>query len=316
MMSLRHSAHRLIEFFFPPESDGWLTCLRAGLGLQVIFYTLSLRKDWNEMFGAAASGLVGREIAEAILATNSVLAPRITWLTSLAGPLGVSEELVLSVTWWVLLVAGVFLFVGLFSRGAAVIAWFIHLCAVGSGELLIYGADSFTSIGLFYLILAPLPDRWTLDARWRRHGRSDPDLLGLFRRVLQLHLCLVYFFGGLAKCLGSGWWNGASIWRALTRPPFNVVPAEILVSWRYFFPAAGILVCLFEIGYAFFIWPRKTRFFWLAGMVSVHIGIALTMGMYLFSFIMIVLNIAAFGAGLIRFPFAFRREAAALRSTV
>jgi hypothetical protein len=31
-----------------------------------------------------------------------------------------------------------------------------------------------------------------------------------------------------------------------------------------------------------------------------HAGIGLTMGMYLFAFIMIVLNVAAFGAGLIR----------------
>ena len=316
MITFRRAAHRLVEFFFPPESDAWLACLRAGLGLQVIFYALSLRKDWNEMFGPTASGLVGREIAEAILATNSALAPRITWLTALAGQLGLSEELVLSVTWWILLVAGGFLFLGLFSRGAAVVAWFIHLCAVGSGELLLYGADSFTSIGLFYLMLAPLPDKWTVDARWRRGGRNDPHLLGLFRRVLQVHLCLVYFFGGLAKCLGSGWWNGASVWRALTRPPFNVISPEILVSWRYFFPAAGIVVCLFEIGYAFLIWPRKTRLLCLIGMVSVHIGIALTMGMYLFSFIMIVLNMAAFGAGLIRFPFAIGRESPAVSSTV
>jgi hypothetical protein len=312
MINLRRAGHWLVEFFFPHESDGWLACLRGGLGLQVIFYALSLRKDWHEMFGPTASGLVGREIAEAILATNSALAPRITWLTTLASQTGLSEELVLSVTWWVLLVSGGFLFLGLFSRGAAVVAWFIHLCAVGSGELLLYGADSFTSIGLFYLILAPLPDRWTLDAGWRRRGRSDPALLGLFRRVLQLHLCLVYFFGGLAKCLGSGWWNGASVWRALTRPPFNVIPPEILVSWRYFFPVAGILVCLFETSYAFFIWPRKTRLLWLTGMVSVHIGIALTMGLYLFSFIMIVLNLAAFGAGLVSLPIAIRRNTAAV----
>jgi len=309
MTTLLRCRHWLAEFLFPLESDTWLACLRVGLGLQVIFYALSLRGDWKDMFGPNANGLVGREIAEAILATDSVVAPRITWLTTVGSQAGLSEEAMLSLTWWLLVIAGGFLLIGLFSRGAAVAAWFIHLCAVGSGELLLYGADSFTSIGLFYLILAPLPDTYTLDARWRRVRRDDPRLLGLFRRVLQLHLCLVYFFGGLAKSLGSGWWNGESVWRALTRPPFNVISPDILVSWRYLFPVAAVLICILETGYIFFIWPKRTRLVWLICMLGVHVGIALTMGMYLFSFVMIVLNIAAFGAGLIRLPFRTKRLA-------
>lgn len=310
MTVLRRAGQRLTEFLFPLESDAWLGCLRIGLSLQVIFYAVSLRGDWKEMFASNPSGLVGREIAEAFVATNSVLAPNISWLTTIGTQAGLTETTVLSLLWWLLVFTAGLLLIGLFCRSAAIAAWFLHLCAVGSGELLLYGADSFTTIGLFYLMLAPLPDRWSLDARWRRHRPSDPQLLGLFRRVLQLHLCLVYFFGGLAKALGSGWWNGVSIWRALTRPPFNVVSPDVLVSWRYFFPAAGVVICILEIGYIFFIWPKRTRIFWLTGMLGLHLGIALTMGMYLFSFIMIVLNVAAFGAGLFRLPFAIGRASA------
>jgi hypothetical protein len=260
--------------------------------------------------------LVGREIAEAILATDSVLAPRITWLTTLGSYAGLSEETVLSLTWWLFVIAGVLLLIGLFSRGAAMAAWFIQLCVIGSGELLLYGADNFTIIGLFYLMLAPLPDSYTLDARWRKIRRDDPKLLGLFRRVLQLHLCLVYFFGGLAKSLGSGWWNGASMWRALTRPPFNVISPDILVAGRYLFPVAGVFICLLEIGYIVFIWPKRTRLLWLTCMLAVHVGIALTMGMFLFSFVMIVLNVAAFGAGLLRLPFPLRRHTPSVAPTI
>jgi hypothetical protein len=314
MTALRRCQRRLAEFLFPLESDMWLACLRVGLGLQVIFYACSLRGDWKDMFGPNANGLVGREIAEAVLATDSVLAPRITWLTTVGSQAGLSEEAMLSLTWWLLVIAGAFLMIGLFSRGAAIAAWFIHLCAVGSGELLLYGADSFTSIGLFYLMLSPLPDSYTLDARWRWVRRDDPRLLGLFRRVVQLHLCLVYFFGGIAKSLGSGWWNGESVWRALTRPPFNVISPDILVSWRHFFPVAGIFICVLETGYIFFIWPKRTRLPWLTCMLGVHVGIAITMGMYLFSFVMIVLNIAAFGAGLVRIP--LRRNRLAVPATI
>jgi hypothetical protein len=311
MIARRHSWPILKEFLFPRETDAWLACLRVGAGLQVIFYTLSLRGDWMDVFALNSNGLVNREIAEAVTASDSSWAPRISWLTDAASQLGISESTALSVTWWLLLAAGVFLVIGLFSRAAAVIAWFLHLCAVGSGELLLYGADIFTTIALFYLLVSPLPDSWTIDACWRRVKDRDPRLLGLCRRVIQLHLCLVYFFGGLAKCLGAGWWNGVSVWRALTRPPFNVISPDTLVSWQSFLPIASIAICILETGYVFFVWPRRTRLFWLVCIVGMHIGIAITMGLYLFSFIMIVLNVAAFGAGLIRLPFPIKTSAVA-----
>jgi hypothetical protein len=153
------------------------------------------------------------------------------------------------------------------------------------------------TIGLFYLMLSPLPDRYSLDRRWRKFRPKDPQVLGFWRRVLQLHMCLIYFFGGITKCLGSGWWNGANIWRALTRPPFNIVPPEILVRWKYFLPVLGISICLIETGYPVFIWLKKTRMIWLICVLGMHIAIGLTMGMYLFALIMIILNAAAFGPG-------------------
>ena len=306
MIARRWTRHWFREFLFPLETDAWLACLRVGVGLQVIFYTLSLRGDWMDVFALNSNGLVSREIAEAITASDSSWAPRISWLTDAASQLGISESTALSATWWLLLAAGVFLVIGLFSRAAAIIAWFLHLCAVGSGELLLYGADIFTTIALFYLLVSPLPDNWTIDARWRRTKDRDPRLLGSCRRLIQLHLCLVYFFGGLAKCLGAGWWNGVSVWRALTRPPFNVISPDTLVSWQSLLPIASIAICVLETGYAFLIWPRRTRLFWLTCIIGMHIGIAITMGLYLFSFIMIVLNVAAFGAGLIRLPFPIK----------
>jgi len=41
---------------------------------------------------------------------------------------------------------------------------------------------------------------------------------------------------------------------------------------------------------------KKTRFIWLGCIVGMHIAIGVTMGMYLFALVLIVLNLAAFGA--------------------
>jgi hypothetical protein len=291
---------RLLEFLFPTRTDKWLAVLRIGLGFQVTFYTLSLRNDWNYLLSGTASGLVTGNLAEALLSLESYFIPRLGWLVGLATHVGLREKIVLSITWICLLAAGCGLFIGVACRFSAILAWFLHLCAAKSGGFISYGVDNFMTIGLFYLMLSPLPDRYALDWRLRELRPKNPQLLGFWRRVLQLHLCVIYFFSGLTKCLGSGWWDGSSVWRSLIRPPFNVIDPEMLVRWSYLFPAAGILICLLEIGYPFFIWNSKTRTIWLIGICAMHVGIGLTMGMYLFAFIMIVLNVAAFGPDLIR----------------
>ena len=296
MTPLRRWWKPLMSFLFSPETDKWLAVLRIGLGLQVTVYALFLKSDWHYLFAGTGKGLVSRELGEAIISFDSPFIPKLGWLVALGGHLNIGEEAVLSVAWACLLVTGCCLLLGLFCRPAAILAWFIHLCAAQSGGLLAYGADNFMTMGLFYLMLSPLPDRYSLDHRLVKTKPKDPQLLGFWRRLLQVHLCLVYFFGGLGKSLGSGWWDGSNLWRALTRPPFDIISPDILVRFKYLLPILGISICLIELGYVFFIWMKKTRFIWLVCILGMHIAIGLTMGMYLFALVMIVLNLAAFGA--------------------
>ena len=289
---------RLRRFLFPAETDYWLAILRIGLGLQVVLYSLSLKNDWSYLFAGTGNGLISRTLSEALLSAETLFVPRLGWLVAIGERIGVSEGTVLLILWWVLICAGCGLLIGLFSRSCGILSWFLHLCADKSGGLVSYGMDNFMTIGLFYLMLSPLPDRYSLDRQWRKLRRAeDRHLLGFWRRVLQIHLCLIYFFGGLTKSLGSGWWDGSNLWRALIRPPFNVISPEILVRWKYLFPVAGILIFLLEVGYPFLIWPKRTRFVWLISVLIMHAAIGLTMGMYLFALIMIVLNVAAFAPG-------------------
>jgi len=314
----------LQRFLFPAETDHWLAVLRVGLGIQIVLYALSLKNDWNYLFARTGQELIGPELSEALLFAESPFVPRLGWLTALGARVGLGEWTVLSITWWILLLAGGCLIAGVLSRWSAVLAWFVHLCAAKSGGLIAYGVDSFMTIGLFYLMLSPLPDRLSLDQLWRdfrsqdgpwsrralgdvggravrpSEGERASQLLGFWRRVLQVHLCLIYFFGGLTKALGSGWWDGSNLWRALIGPPFNLIAPEILVRWKYLFPVAGMSIVLLEIGYPFFIWSNRTRAVWLVCICGTHVAIGLTMGMYLFALIMIVLNVAAFGPGFLR----------------
>jgi uncharacterized membrane protein YphA (DoxX/SURF4 family) len=292
-VTLRSTFQQIEQFFFYRESDRWVSVLRIGLGLQVICLSLALRKDWTYLLSSGGRALISRDLTEAALNAESSFIPRLGWLIEVGNQFRVPESITLWFTWLVLMLAGSLLLVGLFSRIAAILAWFLYLCVVRSVGYFSYGVDNLTIIGLFYLMIAPLGDRMSLDSIFW-HRSSNRDLLPFFRRILQIHLCLIYFFGGVSKLAGIGWWNGTSLWRALTVPPFQFVNPELLVRWKMFLPAAGLAICALELFYPIFIWFRPTRTFWLVSICAMHLMIGLTMGMFLFAFIMIVLNLAAF----------------------
>ena len=295
MTRLQERWERLLDFLFPPKTDMWLAMLRIGLGLQVTVYALFLRSDWHYLFASIGKGLVGRELGEAMTSFDSPLIPKLSWLITLGRSVNMSEETVLTVAWVCLFSAGCFLMLGLFCRPAAISAWFLHLCAAESGGLLAYGADNFMTTALFYLMLSPLPDRFAFDHWVVKTKAKNPELLGFWLRVLQVQLCFVYFIGGLAKCLGNGWWNGSNLWRALIRSSLNVVSPDILVRFKYTLPPLGIAICVLEVSDPIFIWMKRTRLVWLIGILAMHAAIGLMMGMYLFALVMIVMNLAAFG---------------------
>lgn len=284
---------RLFAWLFPPETDGWLALLRIGIGLQLALYPLSLRNEWLRFLGGES-----RRISEAVQAADNAFIPRVGWLVSCGRSFGLTEKSVLLILWCALIAAGLFLLAGLLCRTTSIAAVFLHLAAVKSASIFSYGVDGFTTLGLFYVALSPLPDRYSLDWRWRKLRPRYADLTGFFRRVLQLHICVIYFFSGLSKALGSGWWNGDNLWRALARPPFNFLDPAFVAGIKPSLPILGVIILLLELGYPVFIWPNRTRPKWLLGIIGMHIGIGLFMGMPLFALVMIILNLAAFGPNL------------------
>ena len=180
---MRTLSRRVEEFLFAPCSDTWLGILRIGVAFQVIIYCLSLRADWHDLFSLDRAGLIKRDLAEAMLSAQNHYIPRVGWLVDIAGRFGVGEQTALTLTWWGLLFGAFLLLIGLFSREAAIATLFLHLCAVKSTSGLTYGVDNFTSIGLFYVMIAPLPDRWAADGWLRNRSRRDNHLQGFHRRV-------------------------------------------------------------------------------------------------------------------------------------
>ncbi len=114
----------------------------------------------------------------------------------------------------------------------------------------------------------------------------------LSMRLMQIHLCIVYLFGGLAKLRGEMWWDGSAMWFSLAAYEYQ----SLDMTWLGRFPTLTAvlthLTVFWETFYCFLVWRRPWRPIMLGLAVAVHGGIALFLGMVTFGFMMIVANLA------------------------
>jgi hypothetical protein len=190
------------------------------------------------------------------------------------------------------------LFVGLFSRVAAVLA---YLFAVSYAQRVtpgaFFGLDKTNCMLAMYLMLGPCGARYSLDRLWRlRSGDkaepADSTSANLAIRLLQVHLCIVYLFSGLAKLEGSTWKLGTAMWWSAANYEYQSIDLTWLANWPLLVALLTHLTVFWELYYCCLVWNRLTRpvVLWLA--MIIHGGIALFMGMITFGLAMIIANLA------------------------
>ena len=265
-----------------------LAVLRIGLAAVLLGQAISLAPSLFLFFGE--HGIVQSPIVTALV---PAALPRITYLIELLAPFGLGERMTLLACFGIYVAALQLLLVGWNTRAAAVVAWLLHLSLKTTATTSAYGAFEFATIALFYCAVFPVGAALSLDADpRRRQAVAFQSQLGL--RVVQIHLCIVYLSSGIEKIRGEQWRNGEALWRAVMRPGF----AQFDLSWLASYPTIARLACwgtlAIELGFAFFIWPRITRRICACATIGMHAGIALVLGLWSFSGVMIVLNAAAF----------------------
>lgn len=181
---------------------------------------------------------------------------------------------------------------GIASRWVAAGAFCTNLLLMYAGGGLLYGMDYFTHIALTYCVIMPTGSQL---ACWPRRNQETSVSAGVTMKMLRLQLGIVYASSGIEKALGEQWWNGEAIWRAVTLPVFSQLDMTWLSQVPQLAMFMGWTVLLVEGAYPLFMSWRKTRALWLLLVVGMHFGIGLSMGMWLFASIMIILSVAAYG---------------------
>ena len=122
-------------------------------------------------------------------------------------------------------------------------------------------------------------------------------LANIATRLMQLHLCVIYLFGGISKARGQTWWDGTAVWYSVSNYEYQSLDMTWLSGYPRLFSAMTHITLFWEIFYCALVWPRLTRPFAITLAVVVHAGIAFALGMITFGIMMIAANMIFISPG-------------------
>lgn len=191
---------------------------------------------------------------------------------------------------------GLFIAFGFFTRPSILVAFFLVASLGGIGPYSADSGDNLVRITLFYLIFTDAGGKWSIDALLRirfNPRRLLPDWLRYTLHNLGIiaigaQTIIIYIIAGLTKLRGETWIDGSALYYALNMQQFMPWPAltafvtsipwmMMLVSW-----ATVWLQLLFPV----LLLNHYTRVGIVVLMMGFHLGIALFMGLGVFSLVM------------------------------
>jgi predicted DCC family thiol-disulfide oxidoreductase YuxK len=166
--------------------------------------------------------------------------------------------------------------------------------------MLTYGVDWIVASLLFILCVAPVGRALSLDRVRAVRAAKLKDLnarlppyghawVGACTRLMQVQMAVLFYYSAISKLRGDDWWNGDAVWTVFTTEEYyNRIILDVLASHYWLVNLATYGTILLEIAFAFLIWQRSTRPYLLAAAIFLHLQFALLMGLFYFSFVMIM----------------------------
>lgn len=292
------------RFWFTPRRPHTLALIRIVTGLMLLYTHLVLAYDFKSFVGTEA--WIDNTTVDALHTGEwgtRDLGLSYLWLIDDPRILWAHHGLTILVT--------LAFAVGFLTRITAPLAWLLQLMYMHRLTGALFGLDQVTTMLAMYLMLAPCGSVYSVDAWLRRRLADEPERFGFVRRLpgwlfpgdgpsvaaniatrlAQIHLCIIYLFGGLWKARGEMWWDGTALWFAVSNLEYQSLDVAWLAA-RHPYVASALtnLTVFWEIFYCALVWPRLTRPLVLLMAVAVHGGIAIALGMITFGTMMIVAN--------------------------
>ena len=272
------------DFWFAPRSPKMLGVIRLLTGL-LLLYTLAVwTLELNTFF--ATDGLIPQAYRQA-----SGLKFAWSHLDWFAG----SPTMLLVVHCVGMLVVLLFT-AGIQTRVTAVLTAALAISYSNRSIGVDFGLDQILAFLCMYCAIGNSGDACSID-RMLAFGKSVPvpppsSTTNIAIRLIQVHLCIVYFFAAIGKLQGMTWWKGEAVWLAMASYEYQQIDMTWLANYLPLVSAMTLISLFWELLYPALIWPRLSRPIMLGIAVLVHLGIGLCMGMLEFGLVMLVANLA------------------------
>lgn len=290
MAVLRTLLEKAEAFLTTPQSPEPLGFFRIVMAAFALLQAFLWFPDWLAFFGK--EGWIQWEISRAL---NLDWHLHLQLLAAQTARVGMTPDQTAMAFWWLYVGILFGLLVGWHTRIFAILSWLGHFIIMSTIPTFVYGVDIFLQIALFYMMVMPVSKAWSLDVKQGRVSSAPSWGVTLSLRVLQIHLCMAYLSAGYEKMLAPEWWDGNVLWRSLVQPEFR----QVDFTWLAHYPLIPRVLSWFtmgvEAGYCIGMWIPRLRVLWLAGIISLHLGIGLFLGLGLFGGVMILLSLSAFG---------------------
>jgi hypothetical protein len=260
------------QFWFQPVSARPLGAFRIVFGLIVLANLVLVGFDleyWLTDRGML-QGTEAREVAGAL---------RFSVLQYAQDPASVRAFLAATA------VLGVLYTIGWHTRSVGVLLYLAMLSIHHRNVLTNSGADALVMIMGFYMMLSPCGAAYSLDAlrASRRRGTlAEPLIVPWAQRLIQIHLCLIYFDTAVLKCNGSTWLNGTALHYVLYNTEIGRFHLDALTQYPLLINAMTFGGLLIEFALAFLLWFRPTRLWAALAGLSLHLGIAFVVNIPIF----------------------------------
>jgi hypothetical protein len=169
--------------------------------------------------------------------------------------------------------------------------WLLFFLFKKENELITYGVDQVTLVLLFY---SAILSHTEISEVTEENLDPRKDYINIGLCVIRIHLCIIYLSAGFGKAISLQWWNGMAIRRAFLNEQFVNTFFSQLLELPGLAMALGLVTIVVEVTYPWFIWVSTVRPIWLVLIVGMHVGIAVGLGLWHFSGVMIAANLAAF----------------------
>ncbi|MDB4476596.1 HTTM domain-containing protein [Rhodopirellula sp.] len=286
------------RFWFTPRQPCTLSVLRIITGLMLLYSHLVLATDLKAFVGDTAwvNNETARQLHDGTFGFSDY-GRTYLWFIS-------SPNLLWAHHLFTMVITACFAF-GFLTRITSPLAWFLQLMYLHRLTGALFGFDQIVTYVAMYLMLAPTGSCYSVDARIRtrfasaNRGRfwhwlfpeAKPTVLAnIATRLMQLHLCVIYLFGGISKARGQTWWDGTAVWYSVSNYEYQSLDMTWLSGYPRLFSMMTHVTLFWELFYCALIWPRLTRPFVLAIAVFMHAGIAFGLGMITFGTMMIAAN--------------------------